>query len=199
MTRILKYLIKFYKNVKKSIEMSKYDNFTIAEYFRKQGAHIGDGCVIIPRRLGSEPYLVKIGNHVFISIGVIFHTHDGGTWIFKEELPDLRVFGPIIIEDNCLIGDNSQILPNVTIGKNSIVGAGSIVISDVPPNSIVMGIPARSFGSVKKYKEKCMERWKQQKPPDFHPDASMALWEKSENVEIILKQLRNHLESIFRL
>lgn len=186
-----------FQKVKHTMELNKYDNFTIPEYFRKQGAQIGQGCYIIPRKLGTEPYLIKIGNHVAITQGVKFHTHDGGTWIFREEMPDLRVFGPIIIEDNCLIGTDAQILPNVTIGKNSIVGAGSVVISDVPPNSIVMGVPARKFGSVDKYRENCIEKWKVQKPPDFHSD-SMKHYETIENRDIVLCQLKEHLTHIFK-
>ena len=185
------------QRLRNSIELNKYDNFTIAEYFRKQGAQIGEGCYIVPRKLGSEPYLVKIGNHVAITERVEFHTHDGGTWIFREEVPDLRVFGPIIIEDNCLIGVGVHILPNVRIGNNSIVSAGSVVISDIPPNSIVMGIPARRFGSVSKYKEKCIERWSIQRPPNFHPDTKKH-YETVENLDIVLGQLKNHLVDIFK-
>ena len=181
---------------RRSLALRKYDNFTIAEYFRKQGAQIGKGCYIVPRVLGTEPYLVKIGNNVCISIGVHLHTHDGGTWIFRRELPDLRVYGPIIIEDNCLIGDSAHILPNVTIGRNSIVGAGSVVISDVPPDSIVMGIPARRLGSIEKYREKCIERWRVQRPPSFVGD-SVEHYDAANNRKEILKELREHLEKIF--
>ena len=194
---IYRLMKRVFQKVKHTMELNKYDNFTIPEYFRKQGAQIGQGCYIIPRKLGTEPYLIKIGNHVAITQGVKFHTHDGGTWIFREEMPDLRVFGPIIIEDNCLIGTDAQILPNVTIGKNSIVGAGSVVISDVPPNSIVMGVPARKFGSVDKYRENCIEKWKVQKPPDFHSD-SMKHYETIENRDIVLCQLKEHLTHIFK-
>jgi len=184
--------------LKDFIELSRYDNFTIGEYFRKQGAQIGENCFIASRSLGTEPYLVKLGNHVLIASGVIFHTHDGGTWIFREEMPELKVFGPIVIEDNCLIGPNSQLLPNITIGKNSIIGAGSVVISDIPPNSLVMGVPARRIGSIEKYKEKCMKRCAEQKPPDVHPDYYLHFWEKSEHKELILNQMREHLKWLFR-
>ena len=157
---------------------------------------IGKGCIIVPRQLGTEPYLIKIGNHVVINKGVEFHTHDGGTWVFREEIPDLRVFGPIIIEDNCLIGSNALILPGVRIGENSIVAAGSVVIADVPVNSIVMGVPARRFGSIKKYKEKCVERWKEQRPLDFHPDC-VKNYELSPHQKVILSQLKKHLLNHF--
>jgi acetyltransferase-like isoleucine patch superfamily enzyme len=185
-----------YKRIREKIELSMYNNFTIVEYFRKQGAQIGQDCYIAPRSLGAEPYLIKIGNHVAIAKGVGFHTHDGGTWIFREEIPDLRVFGPIVIEDNCIIGAFSQIFANVTIGRNSIVGAGSVVINDVPMNSIVMGVPARPFGSISKYREKCIERWAIQKPPNFHPD-SIKHYETVEDPKVLLEQLRKHLIHVF--
>jgi acetyltransferase-like isoleucine patch superfamily enzyme len=192
------WLLKLKQRIRLLLELRRYDNFSIAEYFRKQGAQIGENCHIVPRRLGTEPYLVKIGNHVAISEGVILHTHDGGTWVFRDEFPGLRVFGPIIIEDNCLIGVNAQILPNVRIGRDSIVAAGSVVIADVPPDSIVMGVPARRIGARSIYKEKCLKRWAEQRPPDFHPDSRMPQWAASENVDIILAQLKARLLVIFQ-
>ncbi|MBN1850410.1 MAG: acyltransferase [Deltaproteobacteria bacterium] len=194
---IIKAVKHAYQTIKRSIELQKYNNFTIAEYFRKKGAQIGEGCYIVPRRLGAEPYLVKIGNHVGIMEEVHLHTHDGGTWIFREEMPDLRMFGPIIIEDNCLIGMGAHILPGVTIGRNSIVSAGSVIITDVPPDSIVMGVPARRFGSVEKYREKCINAWKEQKPPHFD-QSSLMHYELASNQKIILRQLREHLSEIFK-
>jgi acetyltransferase-like isoleucine patch superfamily enzyme len=197
MGKSIKLILGIFKRINKSLELLKYNNFTIVEYFRKQGAVIGEGCFIVPRKLATEPYLVRIGNHVCLSSGVALHTHDGGTWIFRGEQPDLRVFGPIIIEDNCLIGNNAQILPNVRIGHNSIVGAGSVVISDVPPNSIVMGIPARKFGSVEKYKDKCQKLWSIQRPPNFHPD-SLKHYDQIENRDLVLQQLRDHLCELYK-
>ena len=194
---IFKMFKRLFEKVKRYIILSKYNNYTIAEYFRQQGVQIGNDCVIVPRQLGTEPYLVKIGNHVALNNGVEIHTHDGGTWIFRQETPDLRVFGPVIIEDNCLIGSGAIILPNVRIGKNSIVAAGSVVIADVPPNSIVMGVPARRFGSTEKYKEKCIKRWREQRPPDLHPDAYMN-YERSPHKNLILSQLKKYLLEHFK-
>lgn len=178
---------------KRSIVLRKYNEFTFAEYLRKQGAKVGDGCYIVPGTLCGEPYLVKIGNHVAIATGVKFIAHDGGPWIFRREIPDIQVYGPIVIEDNCAIGENAILFPNIKIGPNSIVGAGSVVISDVPPNSIVMGVPARRFGSIEKYKQKCIERWEKQKPPNSNvlPGSSQRFI-KSER-----KKLRAHLLSVF--
>ncbi len=68
----------------------------------------------------------------------------------KQELK-----GPII-EENAKIGANATILPGVTIGKNSIVGAGSVVTKHVPPNCVVAGNPAKVINKIDNlpYKEK---------------------------------------------
>lgn len=54
----------------------------------------------------------------------------------------------IVIEDNVFIGTGAVILKGVKIGKNSVVGAGSIVTKSIPPNSIVAGNPAKIIGNV---------------------------------------------------
>jgi len=181
----------------KVFKAKRYDRFTVAESFREQGAQIGEGCSIITTNLGTEPYLVKIGNHVTIAQGVTFMTHDGGPWLFRDEIPDLQVFGPIVIEDNCVIGQNAILFPNIRIGKNSIVGAASVVISDVPPNTIVMGVPARAFGSVLKYKEKCVERWAAQRPPGCVIDPGENWW-NSKHFEENRRNLKKHLLELFK-
>lgn len=180
-----------FTKVKNAVILAGYNERTIYKHFRKQGAKVGDHCRIQTRSLGSEPYLIEIGNHVCVSAGVIFHTHDGGTWVFREEVPEVSAFGKIIIEDNCLIGRNVQLLPNIRIGKNSIIGANSVVISDVPPFSIFMGVPARPFGSILKYKEKCFNTWKIQEPLDL--DKTQKQWPSKKNQKI----LKRHLIELF--
>lgn len=181
---------------KEGWELHKYDRFTIAEYFRRQGAQVGEGCSIIPTSLGTEPYLVKIGNHVTIASNVKFITHDGGAWLFRKEFPDLQVFGPIIIEDNCVIGENALLLPNVRIGPNSIVAAGSVVISDIPPDCIAIGVPARPFGSVQKYREKCLARWQEQRPANIIIEEGANWWSSAHFHENVIN-LRDHLIELF--
>jgi len=189
----IRYLIRELSRIK---DLKKYNNFTVAEYFRKQGVQIGEGCMIVPRSMGTEPYLIKIGNNVAIAQGVKFETHDGGAWIFRKEIPNIQVFGPIIIEDNCVIGQNAVLFPNIKIGKNSIVGAGSVVISDIPENTIAMGIPARPFGSVDRYREKCISRWNEQKPPDCIIEEGCNWW-NSKHLKENREKLKKHLISLF--
>lgn len=60
--------------------------------------------------------------------------------------PDMREYmytAPVRIEDNVWVGGNVTICPGVTIGENSVIGAGSVVIHDVPANCIAAGNPAR--------------------------------------------------------
>ncbi|MHA1381797.1 MAG: acyltransferase [Candidatus Helarchaeota archaeon] len=189
-------IINTIKKIKLLYILIKYNNYTIAEYFRKKGAQIGEGCSIIPRHLGDEPYLVKIGNHVTIAGGVTFLTHDGGVWIFRDEDPNIQVFGPIIIEDNCVIGQNAILFPNIRIGKNSIIGAGSVVISNIPPNTIAMGVPARAWSSINKYRKKSFERWEQQKPPNIFIENGKNWW-NSKHYKQNREKLRKILIELF--
>ncbi len=192
LTWIVIFLQKAFRKATKVVVIAGYDHNTIYKYFRKQGAKIGEGCVISTKSLGTEPYLVSLGNRVWISNDVVFHTHDGGTWVLRDNQPNLDVYGPIIIEDNCLIGVGAQLLPNIHIGRNSIVGPGSVVISDVPPYSIVMGVPARPISSFAKYQEKCLARWEELKPPDL--DTDKIGWDHSREAK---KKKRKHLTELF--
>lgn len=126
---------------------------------KKQGLQISDDCRILGMpNFGSEPYLISIGKHVAIASKVTFITHDGATWVFRK-LPrynDVIKYGRITIHDNCFIGYGSIIMPGVSIGPNSVVAAGSLVNKDVPPNSIVVGTPAKVLHSIEDYAEKCL-------------------------------------------
>ena len=96
--------------------------------------------------------LLIIGNYVSIANDVKFilggnHPYDGfSTYPFKAlklgEEYEAQTKGPIIVEDDVWIGDNSLILSDVTIGQGAVVAAGSVVTKDVPPYAIVAGNPA---------------------------------------------------------
>lgn len=111
-------------------------------FLRKQGVRIGEDCLIYTTFFSTEPYLVEIGNHVAVSSGVHFSTHDAAGWLFDDH-PDMDVFGDIRIGDNTYIGINCTILPGTRIGANCVVGAGSIVRGTIPDGSVVYGNPAR--------------------------------------------------------
>jgi acetyltransferase-like isoleucine patch superfamily enzyme len=158
--KLFKLLKIFISALTNKLELIGYNEYTIAAYFRKQGVSIGEHCRIYIESFGTEPYLVKIGNNCTITAGVAFITHDGSMDLFRKEIPDLNVFGKIEIKDNCFIGIGSIILYGVTIGKNSVVGAGSVVTRDVPPNTVVAGVPARVISGIEEYKEKSIAKWR---------------------------------------
>ena len=62
--------------------------------------------------------------------------------------------GCIEIMDNVFIGSGTIILPNVKIGPNVIIAAGSVITKDIPENTVVAGIPAKQIGTFEEYKEK---------------------------------------------
>ncbi len=110
---------------------------------RSYGVRIGKNCFSLSNDFSTEPFLVEIGDHVAIASNTHFITHDGTAWLFREEIPDLDVFGPIKVGNNCVIGMGCYILPNTVIGNNCIVGAGSVVRGRFPDNSVIMGNPAK--------------------------------------------------------
>ena len=113
------------------------------KYLRSRGIKIGNDCLFFSNKIPPEPYLIEIGNHVVVSSRTEFITHDGSAWIFREKNPNLDVFGKIVIGDNTFIGIGTIFLPNTKVGKNCVIGAGSVVRGNIPDNSVVMGNPAK--------------------------------------------------------
>lgn len=129
----------------------------VARTLRAMGVQVGERCRIYTANFGSEPYLIKIGNHVCISNDVSFVNH-GLNWPFQDKYESLTTFDTIEIRDNCQIGMRATILPGVVIGPNSIVGACSVVTKDVPPDTVVAGNPARVVCTMAEYEAKLLDR-----------------------------------------
>lgn len=95
--------------------------------------------------------LVEIGDHVLIASRVFITDHSHGEYSqfdassFPETIPARRpiVAHPVRIGNNVWLGEQVCVLPGVTIGDGTIVGANAVVTRDIPPNSIVAGNPAR--------------------------------------------------------
>lgn len=106
----------------------------------------------------AEPYLVTLGDNVYISVGARFVCHDGSTLPFRRLIPDLEIAGEIVLGDNIFVGAGALILPNVTIGSNCIIGANSVVTKSFPDNVVVAGNPARVVNSIEAYLEKAKRK-----------------------------------------
>ncbi|OXA92261.1 hypothetical protein B0A66_10510 [Flavobacterium hercynium] len=91
---------------------------------------------------------IFIGNNVLIASKVYISDHSHGK-INSEAIllapAQRKLFskGPVIIEDNVWLGEGVVVLPGVTIGENSIVGANAVVTRSMPKNSVVGGNPAK--------------------------------------------------------
>ncbi|WDP93150.1 MAG: acyltransferase [Desulfobacter sp.] len=89
--------------------------------------------------IGAFSYInAKFGVHIedFVQIGSHCSIYSISTIDNKS--------GLIILKKNCKVGTHSVIMPGVTIGENAIVGAFSLVTADVPANTLVVGVPART-------------------------------------------------------
>lgn len=102
---------------------------------------------------GSEPFLVTLGSDITIADGVRFITHDGAVRLFRDEEPDLHIYAPITVGSHVFIGIGAIIMPGVTVGDWSIVAAGSVVTKDVPPRTVVGGVPAKQLKTLEEYKD----------------------------------------------
>lgn len=102
-----------------------------------EGSHINRGCTLDARGI------IEIGNSVSISHGVKLMT--GGHDIQKPHFPG--IYEKIKIEDYAWLGVNSVVLKGVTIGKGAVVAAGAVVTKDVPPYTVVGGVPAKPIGT----------------------------------------------------
>ena len=103
------------------------------------------------RMFSSEPYLVTLGDNVYVSVGVEFVCHDGSTLPFRKDIPDLELAGEICVGDNVFIGKGVTILAGVSIGSNCIIGACSLVTKDVPSGMVYGGIPAKLIKSTEDF------------------------------------------------
>lgn len=140
----------------------------------EQGMVVEEGVTVMGGvNFGCEPYLITLHKNCRISSDVIFINHDGGTWAFRNqwnEYADVIKYGRIEIGEETFVGARSVIMPGVKIGRNCVIGAGSVVTKDVPDETVAVGIPARRLCSTKEYAEKCLAGM----PADFDKESYFA-------------------------
>lgn len=128
------------KSIKNNINYFIGNPLVIGDYrniVMHNHSEIERGCMLIANDI------IEIGENSTLAYGVTILTSADPNGPYNK-LSDLYppTKAPVIIKDNCWIGARSIILPGITIGECSIVAAGSVVTKDVPPNSLVAGVPA---------------------------------------------------------
>lgn len=159
MSEQLKRLDKLYDfNMTRPTELDKRE-----EMLKGMFAEIGENCYIEPPfHANHAGYHVHFGNNVYANFGLTLvddtHIYVGDCTMFGPNvvvataghpiLPELREKAlqfnmPVHIGRNCWLGAGVIVLPGVTIGDNSVIGAGSVVTKDIPANVIAVGNPCR--------------------------------------------------------
>lgn len=123
--------------------LSIYANLRKVSFFGTGEINIGRYVFINNGSIFESRCKITIGNHVLIGYNLLCidttsHSIDGIT------PPKMA---PIVIEDNVWIASNVTILAGVTIGKNAVIAAGSVVNKDIPANSLYGGVPAKCIKS----------------------------------------------------
>ena len=115
-----------------------------------EGLTMGDNSNIGPYNYIGCSGKITIGNNVMlaprVSIYAENHVFDHPEILIRDQGVEKK---EVIIEDDCWIAANSILLAGVTIGKGSVVAAGSVVTENVPPYSVVAGVPAKWIKSRK--------------------------------------------------
>lgn len=111
----------------------------------KPGVKIGHHCRLQARVFLPEKTI--IGNYVFLGPGVIIANDKHPT--AKKTAEHRYTLSPVSIDSYATIGAAAVICPGVHVGHHAVVGAGAVVTTNVDPNKIVAGNPARVLGSIK--------------------------------------------------
>ena len=161
-----------YKRLWQSLRlMTIRSGFKRTRYLKKRAIfrQLGDNCMLQLTRIPLYAGLIRIHNNVRIASDVTFVTHDVIHSMLNQSFSTdefQETLGCIDIRDNVFIGSHSIIMYGVRIGPNAVVAAGSVVTRDVPPHSVVAGIPARPVSSFEALAEK---RRQNHYPPAMKP------------------------------
>jgi len=138
-------------------------------YYKKRLREVGEGLTIFSNVIIDSPDRIKMGKNVHINHGCIIDASDGEIEIGDNVLigpycvlraanhvfsnPNIPIIeqehepGKIIVEDDVWIGAHVTVVPNVKIGRGSVIGAGAVVTKDIAPFSIAVGVPAKKIGN----------------------------------------------------
>lgn len=106
---------------------------------------IGDYCLLCPGIRVSSAASIRIGDSCMLASRVYITDAD---WHGLYDRISLGNSDPVVIGSNVWLGDSAIVCKGVSIGDNSVVGAGAVVVHDIPPNTVAAGNPARMIRSL---------------------------------------------------
>jgi acetyltransferase-like isoleucine patch superfamily enzyme len=110
------------------------------------GLDIGDECFVGDECLFDLAEGVRLERQVTLAERVLLLTHTNVGYAdhpLQAQFPALAA--PVVVEEGAFLGANVTVLPGVRVGSRSFVAAGSVVTADVPPRTLVAGVPARAL------------------------------------------------------
>ena len=160
--------------------------------FAQPGGHIdiGDYSIVLPGARISSATRITIGKNCMFATKSYVTDADWHDLYDRTSAPGSTA--PVVLEDNVWIGDSAIVCKGVTIGENSVIGAGSVVTRDIPPNTVAAGNPARVI------KPLDPERELIRRESLFDKDVSYAEWiDKLETWLLTPNTLRSYLRARF--
>jgi maltose O-acetyltransferase len=151
---------------------------------RQLGMTIGDD-VFLPASTWvdtSHCFLITIGDHVGFGEECLILAHDAQ----MDEFLDAARIGRVIVHPSCHIGARTVILPGVEIGPRTIVGANSVVVKSLPPDSVCAGNPARVICSLDEYLQK--HRGQITTSPSFQYESRMPTLERRAAMRVAVRE-----------
>lgn len=131
------------------------------EMLRPKLYHLGKNVQLFTNSFGTEPYLISIEDDVAVASDVKFITHDISCFRMAKFLgidrSKVDKVGGIVLKENCFIGAYTILMPNCSVGRNSVIAAGSVVTKHVPDNEVWGGNPAKFIMTTEEYAKKVVE------------------------------------------
>lgn len=128
---------RIYKQIK---DWCRFETMEHYSAYISRFTQVGEGTVIMPKVcINAE---VKIGNHCIINTASIIE-HECIIEDFVHISPKASLGGNIVVKKGAHIGLGANVIPGINIGENAIIGAGSVILKDVPDHAVVVGNPGR--------------------------------------------------------